>query len=552
MAYQVIARKWRPKDFADLVGQDHISQTLLNAIRHNRLHHALLFTGPRGTGKTSSARILAKALRCPNSVDFVPCHKCAECQEIATSRSLNVIEIDGASNNGVDAIRELRETVGYMPSSGKYKLYIIDEVHMLSTSAFNALLKTLEEPPPHVIFVLATTDMHKIPETVLSRVQRFDFRCIPTKLIAKHLETICKNENVTASNEALWLIARQGAGSMRDSQSFLDQAMTFSSDNLTLEKVIEILGLTDRRVLIESLSALVNHDQAATLRIIEKIATAGYEPKIFLQDLLEEIRHLLMVKILGAKADTVVDLPDSELANLTEAGQKLSEEDIHLLFDMALKGSQDIFRAPDPRMALDMVLLRMAAAPRVVDILQSLSATPTAQVAVPRSIAAVSAANVAPMPNSPRSSVPPTPVAEPTPPLEASSTSESWFQLVKKIIAVNSVIGTQLENCFLIELKDKRISLGVPPKMKFLFEKLNAPEFKKKVLNYVTTFWGPGFSIEVQTAEPAGSGAMTPKAIATQQEDASQQKLRQQIEEHPIVKSTLSVFKSEIRSIKEI
>src|ERR1700744_4753260 len=179
MSYEVIARRFRPQEFQGLVGQDHIRQPLLNSLRTNRLPHALLFTGPRGTGKTSTARILAKAIRCPNAVDFVPCNKCAECEEIASGRSMNVIEIDGASNNGVDAIRELRDTVGYMPSSGKYKLYIIDEVHMLSTSAFNALLKTLEEPPEFVYFVMATTDVHKIPNTVMSRCQRFDFRRIP-------------------------------------------------------------------------------------------------------------------------------------------------------------------------------------------------------------------------------------------------------------------------------------------------------------------------------------------------------------------------------------
>ena len=222
MSYQVIARKWRPQSFDQLVGQDHISQTLQNALRHDRLPHALLFTGPRGTGKTSSARILAKSIRCPNAVDFVPCNTCTECMDIAQSRSVDVIEIDGASNNGVDAIRELRDTVGYMPSRGKQKVYIIDEVHMLSTSAFNALLKTLEEPPPHIVFVLATTEVHKIPLTILSRCQRFDFRSISTRQITDHLRVICEKENVSAEEEALWIIARQGNGSMRDSQSLLD------------------------------------------------------------------------------------------------------------------------------------------------------------------------------------------------------------------------------------------------------------------------------------------------------------------------------------------
>jgi len=221
LSYQVIARKWRPQNFEQLVGQAHISTTLQNALKNQRLPHAILFTGPRGTGKTSSARILAKALRCPNAKDFIPCGVCTECEEIALSRSPSVLEIDGASNNGVDAIRELRDTVAYSPSSGKYKIYIIDEVHMLSTSAFNALLKTLEEPPAHVVFIMATTEVHKIPQTILSRCQRFDFRRIPTRQITEHLHMICQKDKIQAEDDALWMIARQGDGSMRDSQSCL-------------------------------------------------------------------------------------------------------------------------------------------------------------------------------------------------------------------------------------------------------------------------------------------------------------------------------------------
>ncbi len=236
LSYEVIARRFRPQEFESLVGQDHVRQTLSNALRAKRLHHALLFTGPRGTGKTSPARILAKSIRCPNAVDFVPCNRCNECDEITSGRSVNVIEIDGASNNGVDAIRELRETIGYMPSSGKYKIYIIDEVHMLSTSAFNALLKTLEEPPEHVFFVMATTEAHKLPKTILSRVQRFDFRRIPTALIAQHLKKICEADQIKCQPEALWAVARQGDGSMRDSQSLLEQVINFCEGELTLAK----------------------------------------------------------------------------------------------------------------------------------------------------------------------------------------------------------------------------------------------------------------------------------------------------------------------------
>ncbi|MGZ3818304.1 MAG: DNA polymerase III subunit gamma/tau, partial [Bdellovibrio sp.] len=368
MSYQVIARKWRPQSFTDVVGQAHITQTLTNALTNQRLPHALLFTGPRGTGKTSSARILAKALRCTNAVGFVPCNECYSCKEIAGGSSIDVIEIDGASNNGVDAIRELRDTVAFMPSSGKYKIYIIDEVHMLSTSAFNALLKTLEEPPPHVIFIMATTEVHKIPQTILSRCQRFDFRRIPTRQITDHLKVICEDENVTAEEDALWIIARQGDGSMRDSQSLLDQVITFANGPLSRSNVVEILGLTDRALLFETLNALIDRNSQAILKVIEKISAAGFEPHLFSQDLLEMIRNLLLVKVSEAQAKQIVEMPDSEIQALIDMSQKLPEEDIHMLFDMALKGGNDIPRAQDPRIVLEVTLLRMASAPKLVDL----------------------------------------------------------------------------------------------------------------------------------------------------------------------------------------
>lgn len=369
MAYQVIARKWRPQSFQELVGQEHISTTLLNALRHDRLPQALLFTGVRGTGKTSSARILAKSLRCPNAVDFVPCGTCPSCLDIASGRSLDVIEIDGASNNGVDAVRELRETVGYMPSSGRYKIYIIDEVHMLSTSAFNALLKTLEEPPPHVVFIMATTEVQKIPNTILSRCQRFDFRRIPSRQIAAQLEKICTADGVATEPQALWMLARQADGSMRDSQSLLDQVITFCHGKVTLVKVVEVLGLTDRTVLLETLTALVERNSQGIIDVIEKIFSAGYDPKIFAQDLLEEIRHALMVRMVPTDPTRLVDLPDTEIENLRQLTKNLSNEDLHMLFDMTLKGVSDLLRSQDPRLVLEMLMLRMAAAPRIASLL---------------------------------------------------------------------------------------------------------------------------------------------------------------------------------------
>lgn len=371
--YQVIARKWRPQSFQDLIGQDHISTTLLNALRGDRLPQALLFTGVRGTGKTSAARILAKSMRCngpdgSGSKDYVPCGTCRDCTDIASGRAIDVVEIDGASNNGVDAIRELRDSVGYMPSSGRYKIYIIDEVHMLSTAAFNALLKTLEEPPPHVVFILATTEAQKIPNTILSRCQRFDFRRIPSRQIADHLKTICDAEGVSTHQEALWSLARQADGSMRDSQSLLDQVITFSKKEITLEKVIEVLGLTDRQLVIDGVTSLISRNAVMALGLVEKVNRSGVDPKIFAQDLLEEIRNALMIRLCTDDPARVVDLPDSEIQSLRDLAMTTSEEDLHTLFDMMLKGVNDLLRSSDPRLVLEMTLLRIASSPSIVSV----------------------------------------------------------------------------------------------------------------------------------------------------------------------------------------
>ncbi|HQC50654.1 MAG TPA: DNA polymerase III subunit gamma/tau, partial [bacterium] len=247
MSYQVLARKYRPQKFSDVVGQDHITTTLKNAIKSGRLHHAYMFTGARGIGKTTVARILAKALNCFSPVDAEPCGECQNCREITSGTLMDVQEIDGASNNSVDAVREISERVRYMPSSAKYKIYIVDEVHMLSTSAFNALLKTLEEPPAHVIFMFATTESHKIPATILSRCQRYDFRRIPSTLIAKELSRIAGNEGVKVDDSALRIIAHEATGSLRDAESLFDQAIAFSGDEITSEVIGRMLGTLDRK-----------------------------------------------------------------------------------------------------------------------------------------------------------------------------------------------------------------------------------------------------------------------------------------------------------------
>ena len=591
MAYEVIARKWRPQSFADLVGQEHVSRTLTNALRNNRLPQGLLFTGVRGTGKTSSARILAKSLRCPNAVDFVPCGVCRECEDIAHSRSLDVIEIDGASNNGVDAIRELRDTVGYMPSSGKYKIYIIDEVHMLSTSAFNALLKTLEEPPSHVIFILATTEVQKLPSTILSRLQRFDFRRIPSRQIASHLEKICKAENVKAAPEALWLLARHGDGSLRDSQSLLDQVITFCEGELTLDKVIDVLGLTDRTLLLQTLEGLLNRDSQAIVNAIEKIFQSGYDAKLFAQDLLEEIRNALLVRLCAGNPSRVVDLPESEIAHLSQITESLSEEDLQLLFDMTLKGVNDLIRSQDARLVLEMLLLRMAAAPRIASLAMLLGAPlPMAGTHAPAPAAApqtkapapaaapakpeakkydinsfVKAAPGAPPyvpkePSAPKPQAAPVAKAAPTPPpmttanqaiQEAAESKDPWTKFVNQIKKENGLLGAMLENTHLVANDADKVTIGIARKMSFLFDKVKEPENVKRIEAFVETFWQKKATVEIKLADEKVTPKATPKTMAEQADTDRTKSIEHAVESNPLVQSAQNIFKAQIKSIKD-
>ncbi|UOF00593.1 DNA polymerase III subunit gamma/tau [Bdellovibrio reynosensis] len=581
MSYQVIARKWRPQSFTDVVGQNHITQTLTNALKNGRLPHALLFTGPRGTGKTSSARILAKALRCPNAQGFVPCNECYSCKEIASGSSVDVIEIDGASNNGVDAIRELRETVAFMPSSGSYKIYIIDEVHMLSTSAFNALLKTLEEPPSHVVFIMATTEVHKIPQTILSRCQRFDFRRISTRQITERLKLICDQEGVSAEDEALWVIARQGDGSMRDSQSLLDQVITFANGALTRANVVEILGLTDRALLFETVNALIDRDSQAVLKVIEKIAAAGFEPHLFSQDLLEMIRNLLLVKVSESQAGQILEMPDSELQTLTEMSQRLSEEDIHMLFDMALKGGNDIPRAQDPRIVLEVTLLRMASAPKLVDLKTLLQGglpsshsaggarpyTPPVAPAVkghrrlnesqkvsdaPAGLEAMKAAldkKAAAPKTTPQPTKAEAPAsAEASPKVATGSTpAEKWVNFVELIRQDDALFAAKVENLLFAKEEGKLISLGVPAKLAFLKEQMADPQVRKKLQGFIDSYWGGGYSFEVlMTRDQVGESA---QALQQKKVQMAEEDLRNKIAENPMVKAAQDVFKGQIKSI---
>ena len=365
MAYQVTARKWRPRQFDEVVGQEHITATLKNAVHSGRIAQCYLFCGPRGVGKTTTARILAKVLNCADPRDGNPCEACDSCQSIAASTSMNVLEIDGASNNSVDDIRELREVVRYAATEGVYKIYIIDEVHMLSTSAFNALLKTLEEPPEHVVFIFATTEVQAVPDTILSRCQRFNFRRISTGQIAAHLGTIAQAEGIEVEEGALHLLASRADGALRDAESLLDQVVSLGAE-VSQQAVVQVLGLVARELYFELLDAM---REAAPTRVLDTVAQAvdeGVDIEEFVYGLVELLRHLLFAKIQGETDE--LDMAEDARQRCGELAAAIEVEDLLRMMQSLLDLEADIKRSVQPRFRVEIALVHLALMGRAVDV----------------------------------------------------------------------------------------------------------------------------------------------------------------------------------------
>lgn len=485
MSYLVLARKWRPQRFEEIVGQAHVTRILQNAIRSNRIAHAYLFTGVRGVGKTTAARILAKALNCEKGPTAAPCDECGGCREITAGNSLDVQEIDGASNRGIDEIRQLIENVRYQPAKSRFKIYIIDEVHQITKDAFNALLKTLEEPPPFVKFILATTEPHRLPETILSRCQRFDFRRISVREISQRLSDIASEEHLSITDGALMLVAREAEGSMRDAQSLLEQVLCYAAPEAgegqaskQVDEVLlqDLLGFAERKTLYDLSEAVIAGDATRCLDLVAEAAAKGRDMARFSRDLVEHFRNLLVARLAqeqkgrrsvpgGPVADSsrLLDLPDREIEDLTQQVAEISVETLMDYFKFISDADEEIARSAYPRFALEAAVVRLATLPKTIPITEVLDRLAELEGKLKRE----GSRNSLPQPREP------IPVAGKDPEkLAADSRTEpdqagAWKEFVSFVRREKKFLGSHLEYVSPLELSSVQLRIGVEDRHHF-------------------------------------------------------------------------------------
>lgn len=548
MEYLVLARKWRPQSFKDLVGQEHVARTLTNAILQNRIAHAYIFSGPRGVGKTSVARILAKALNCIEGPTPTPCQVCSHCREITAGTSMDVREIDGASNRGIDEIRELRENVKFAPASGRYKIYIIDEVHMLTREAFNALLKTLEEPPAHVVFLFATTELHKIPATILSRCQGHDFRIIPLKQIAEKLEQIAEAEKIVISAIGLAWVAAAGKGSLRDAQSIFDQLISYAGADIKDADVEELLCLADRRFLFLLSAAILRKEAGQCLQVINECYYAGLDMKYFFQLLLNHFRNLLFVKIAGPDP-SLFDLTEDDLAQLQAQGEGAARETIQRLLDILLAEEENMRRTPDPRLHLETAIVRMAYLEELIPIEEVLGRMEALEkkLLAGAAKAALTASN----------RIPPLPAAANPPSLSRvredlqreysagdSSPEQRWLDYKAHVKKQSPSLGSNIEQGTFISYTDGSVTVGFP--LGFACDYVREREHLERLVELARPFFGDHVKLKVEIIKPdQGDLVGKPNGTAKNNHD-----LRQEAMNHPLLRKAIDLFEgAEVREI---
>ena len=526
MSYQVLARKWRPRNFEQLVGQAHVARALVNALDADRLHHAFLFTGTRGVGKTTLARILAKCINCETGVTSKPCGECGACMEIDSGRFIDLLEVDAASRSKVDETRDLMDNVQFTPARGRYKVYLIDEVHMFSEKSFNALLKTLEEPPPHVKFLLATTDPQKLPITVLSRCLKFNLKRLPADDIAAHLERILAEEAIEFESAALKLVARAAQGSMRDALSLLDQAVAYGAGTVTEEEARAMLGTVDRSRVFELLDAIAAHDAAGALDVVAAVASDAADYADVLGEVVNTLHRIAVRQAVPGVAD-----PDPDLAEAcARLAQRFSPEDVQLYYEIGLRGRRDLALVPDPRLGMEMTVLRM------------LAFTPDEAGATPPSgsRADPAVATAAPASRTATREAAPAPVtgqadgcADP-----ASLTPQGWRDLVEGL-DLSGLAGELALNSNLVRSDASRLTIELDP----THGALNTSGAREALRSALAVRFGNPVELEIVLNSPSHD---TPAVGRARDEASRRQAAIRAIEDDPRVRTLCETFDTRV------
>ncbi len=542
MAYQVLARFWRPKTFSSLRGQEQVTRALTNALRRQQVHHAYLFTGTRGVGKTTIARILAKALNCEKGITPEPCGECGACIDIDSGRFVDLIEVDGASRTRVEDTRELLDNVQYAPTIGRFKIYLIDEVHMLSGHSFNALLKTLEEPPPHVKFILATTDPERIPVTVLSRCLRLSLKALASADIVAQLQEIVSHEAIPYEQAALQRIARLGAGSMRDAISLLEQAIAYGNYALNANEVDELFGLSYYRYLPNLLNALASEDMKQCLAIVEEIAGVGADYEKILVSLLQSLHAIALAQALPEESAALAAIAEVDEATIA-IKDKLSQEAVQLLYQIGLQGQKDLRLAPDARTGFEMTLLRMVLfKPRSRS--EHTAMAPAAKAALPPALPKASPAAVPSAIIPPTPAAQPTPVAVPTPAQVAPNTTLDWLVLGNQL-PLSGLSRMLVKHCVLSKWDGRNMWLTLEESQKTLLSPLRQTQIQEALKSQL----GVDVKLTIQLGVVEGTTLMMQEQ--TQSEERQQQALRS-VEEDPVVQSLVSTFDAKVEDIKAV
>jgi len=566
MAYQVIARKWRPQKFDDVVGQQAVTRTLRNALASGRLAQAFVFAGPRGVGKTTTARILARALNCVNGPTADPCGTCDACVEIAEGRDMDVLEIDAATHTQVDNVREvIIAGLAIAPVRNRYKVFIIDEVHQLSNASFNALLKSIEEPPPHVVFMMATTELEKIPETVLSRAQAYEFRAIGSKAIAEQLRTIVDAEQISVPDEALQLIARDADGSMRDAETKLDQVIAFTGNTITIEDVGTVLGLVGRDLLLDAVEAVANEDAPAAFRLSARAVELGYDLRAVCRELARVVRDLLVVSVDASRVNDPEIASEGERDRVKALAGRFSREDLLRAFDLLTKAESDIRGAAQPRYHLEMALLRWIYVRKLVSIEELIAGVPQGA-AVSRAAAPPPKASALPPPRAitPRDEVAsapapargikprdvgsarPEPVEARTPIASTGNAKDAFLNEIKKqkVVFYNTVVALAQK----IDVTGDRITFTFSPVQKFPHDQVQQSKgWLESVAQQAT-----GRRFAVTSVQQEGAASASGSSGAPPEKGDKKTALREQALADPGVQTMLEVFPADIRDVEEM